>query len=839
MSEIVNPGTGGGGSTPTGPAGGDLGGTYPNPSVEKIHGVAYNADPLVQYLLRAGRPGTTNDAIISSTATGTLSGSAVSGGGLNLLANNVDLTGAIGLLDPTHAFIALNTYGRPAAIFGPVDPSNAFFGVGNVATLVVYNDQVVTGPTPSLFQQSDFDNPNNFMVGFGSIQEGPGIFSVKGRGNSLATVAATQAGDSLFLFTGGGINGNLNVSLNTQFGFEAGPVFANYISTIFVIRSTLLDGTSPQLLGTLEDGMFFVGDRSVIGGASSDRQAFLIPLYPTYIGAVIQAATSQSADLTQWRSAAGAVLASVDKDGNLLAVNAHFTGKLTVDGAIDPTDITYSGQLISTHATGVAPIAVTSTTLNTNLNADMVDGHHATDFVLASAVIDIAHGGTGQTSALAAFNALSPLTTRGDLLTRNATDNVRLAVGAAAKYLRSDGTDPSWQTIAYADISGTPSSLPPSGSAGGDLSGTYPNPTVSKINGVAFNADPLAQYALLAGRSGTANDLTLRTGGGSGTIYGSDNNSGGMVLKANSGTNAGAITMLANSGVVIGNSSLTGILAFAVGAHVSTFTPQTQSVDLNYTLPAAITTNGYLKTASGGGLSWALITAAEITSGAALTKTDDTNVTLTLGGSPTTALLAAASLTLGWTGQLGLSRGGTHADLSATGGTGKVLQQASTGADITVATVTNLPDAVTVGNKFTKYNNITTAGNGIWAIVAQARSTGNTGQNTSVATFTPTADGSFIVSANVLITASSNFSFTVQCTYTDEGNTARTLTMTFSLLAGGATGTTLTNVGGTAPYHGVPVQIRAKANTAITIKTSATTFTSVTYNIEGMITQVA
>lgn len=45
--------------------------------------------------------------------------------------------------------------------------------------------------------------------------------------------------------------------------------------------------------------------------------------------------------------------------------------------------------------------------------------------------------------------------------------------------------------------------------------------------------------------------------------------------------------------------------------------------------------------------------------GAALTRVDDTNVTLTLGGSPTTALLAATSLTLGWTGQLAASRGGT------------------------------------------------------------------------------------------------------------------------------------------------------------------------------------
>lgn len=44
---------------------------------------------------------------------------------------------------------------------------------------------------------------------------------------------------------------------------------------------------------------------------------------------------------------------------------------------------------------------------------------------------------------------------------------------------------------------------------------------------------------------------------------------------------------------------------------------------------------------------------------AALTKTDDTNVTLTLGGTPSTALLQASSLTVGWTGTLAKSRGGT------------------------------------------------------------------------------------------------------------------------------------------------------------------------------------
>jgi hypothetical protein len=41
---------------------------------------------------------------------------------------------------------------------------------------------------------------------------------------------------------------------------------------------------------------------------------------------------------------------------------------------------------------------------------------------------------------------------------------------------------------------------------------------------------------------------------------------------------------------------------------------------------------------------------------AALTKVDDTNVTLTLGGTPSTALLQATSLTLGWTGTLADAR---------------------------------------------------------------------------------------------------------------------------------------------------------------------------------------
>jgi hypothetical protein len=60
--------------------------------------------------------------------------------------------------------------------------------------------------------------------------------------------------------------------------------------------------------------------------------------------------------------------------------------------------------------------------------------------------VAIADGGTGQSTAVAGFNALSPLTTRGDLLTRDATNNVRLALGTSLQGLRVNvgATDVEW-----------------------------------------------------------------------------------------------------------------------------------------------------------------------------------------------------------------------------------------------------------------------------------------------------------------------------------------------------------------------------------------------------------
>lgn len=169
----------------------------------------------------------------------------------------------------------------------------------------------------------------------------------------------------------------------------------------------------------------------------------------------------------------------------------------------------------------------------------------------------------------------------------------------------------------------------------------------------------------------------------------------------------------------------------------------------------------------------------------------------------------------------------THAAGSLTFAGGNVL-------GLGAATGTSLALTGKIGT----YNNVATTGQGVPSIYGTGRSTAQTAAVASVAVYTVgAADGSFIVSANVNVTTSTAHTIAVQVDYTDETNTSRTLTLSFSQLAGTIINS-ITNVTGAGPYEGLPVHIRCKASTTITVKTTGT-FTTVTYNVEGSITQIA
>ena len=130
------------------------------------------------------------------------------------------------------------------------------------------------------------------------------------------------------------------------------------------------------------------------------------------------------------------------------------------------TDETGSGSLVfATSPTLVTPILGTPTsgtlTNTTGFPAANLAGTALPAAIVTSSLtsvgtitsgtwtgttIAIAKGGTGQTTATAGFNALSPITTTGDLILGNGTNSAtRLAIGANTYVLTSNGTTASWQ----------------------------------------------------------------------------------------------------------------------------------------------------------------------------------------------------------------------------------------------------------------------------------------------------------------------------------------------------------------------------------------------------------
>jgi hypothetical protein len=94
------------------------------------------------------------------------------------------------------------------------------------------------------------------------------------------------------------------------------------------------------------------------------------------------------------------------------------------------------------------------------------------------------------------------------------------------------------------------------------------------------------------------------------------------------------------------------------------------------------TSNQALVTNGTGQLSWASF--GGVYTPSALTSVSDSNVTITLGGSPATALLQATSITMGWSGLLPISRGGTNT--STLGSAGQLAQSDGTKYSWTTAT---------------------------------------------------------------------------------------------------------------------------------------------------------
>ena len=77
----------------------------------------------------------------------------------------------------------------------------------------------------------------------------------------------------------------------------------------------------------------------------------------------------------------------------------------------------------------------------------------AANDILINTIVNAVYDGTA--FQLVATYINSPTTTRGDIITRGATVDQRLAIGSSGNVLKSDGTDPAWGKIVLSNIDST------------------------------------------------------------------------------------------------------------------------------------------------------------------------------------------------------------------------------------------------------------------------------------------------------------------------------------------------------------------------------------------------
>lgn len=137
----------------------------------------------------------------------------------------------------------------------------------------------------------------------------------------------------------------------------------------------------------------------------------------------------------------------------------------------------------------------TDTLTNKSIDGDdnTITDIDASSSLKTGTAVPVANGGTGQTAKTAAFDALAPTTTKGDVIVSDGSDNVRMAVGADGTYLKansaqSEGVE--WSTIPGSTLvakSLTPVTVSNTTTETTLHSVTIPASTLGSADGIYFN----------------------------------------------------------------------------------------------------------------------------------------------------------------------------------------------------------------------------------------------------------------------------------------------------------------------------------------------------------------
>ena len=190
-----------------------------------------------------------------------------------------------------------------------------------------------------------------------------------------------------------------------------------------------------------------------------------------------------------------------------------------------------------------------------------------TGAITVAGTLAVANGGTGQGTAASAFNALSPITTTGDLIIGSGVNTAtRLAIGANNTVLTSNGTTASWQALTTGVTSfsaGTTGLTPRTGTTGAvTLAGT-----LAVANGGTGATTAAGARANLGAGTGNGSVTSITVSAGTGMSGGGTVTTSGTVTLTNAGVTSvtagtGISVSASTGGVTISNTASSGAQAF-------------------------------------------------------------------------------------------------------------------------------------------------------------------------------------------------------------------------------------------------------------------------------------